>query len=567
MRKKSIVFMVMVPMLSLLGYGTAMAKSTYVTAFTTQYLTAYQAAHPGQAMTIANCTLCHLGAPPALNSFGMAYLGSGHNFATIEATDSDGDTYSNLTEIMALPQTYPGNIASVPTPPADTTKPLVSAFTIPATSSTLVIPITAFTATDNVQVTKYKVTTTATAPLPGAAGWTTTKPVNFSFTTAGIKTLYAWARDAAGNVSLSRSATTTITLTDAARPLVTGFTIPVTSSSLVIPITTFTATDNVRVTGYLVTATATAPLAGATGWTAARPANYTFLAASGLKTLYAWAKDAAGRVSLSRSATVTVTRTDAVKPVVSAFTAVPAATAKTATITLLTATDNVAVTGYKVTTTTAAPLAGATGWTALPPASFTFPTAGAKKLYAWAKDAAGNVSLSRVANVTVAAAPVAAAMAKVSAPITAPVATLIPVPTDGQMLKYMFTPAELPVVNPDPAQAMPIGIGPAATGGAAVNLDVALGQFAGPVDVYMTLYGPTGAGMCHALKAYNLDSATHSFEPVTGTVAPWHSGVMELNDSLPVAGVSPGTYMLTLEVTPAGMSDSSYAWSTYLTIQ
>lgn len=572
MRKKSIVSMVLVPMLSLLCYGAALAKPTYVTAFNTQYLAAYQTAHPGQAMTIANCTLCHPGGiPPALNSYGAAFLGSGHNFVTIAGLDSDGDTFSNLTEIMALPQTYPGNIASVPTPPADTTKPSVTGFAIPATSNSLVVPITAFTATDNVKVTKFKVTTTATAPLPGAAGWTITKPVNFSFPIPGVKTLYAWARDAAGNVSLSMSASTTITLTDAARPQVTAFAIPATSSTLVIPITTLTATDNVAVTGYKVTEKAAAPLAGATGWTAAKPANYTFLAASGAKTLYAWAKDAAGRVSLSMSAPVTVTRTDIVKPVVSAFTAVPAATANTATITVLTATDDVAVTLYKVTTTATAPLAGATGWTALPPASYRFPAAGAKKLYAWARDAAGNVSLSRVANVTVAAAPVAAAMAKVAAPITAPVATLIPVPANGQMLKFIYAPSELPVVNPDPTQAMPIGIGPVATGGTAVNLDVNLGQFEGPVDVYLTMHVPTGEAGSQAFMAHNFNAATNTFEPIAGAVAPWQPGVMELNakvwDALPLSDFAPGTYMLTLEVTPAGLRDSSYAWSTYLTIQ
>ena len=59
-----------------------------------------------------------------------------------------------------------------------------------------------------------------------------------------------------------------------------------------------TASDNVGVTGYLVTESSTKPSATAAGWTSAKPASYTF-ASAGAKTLYAWAKDAAGNVSSS----------------------------------------------------------------------------------------------------------------------------------------------------------------------------------------------------------------------------------------------------------------------------
>ena len=61
-------------------------------------------------------------------------------------------------------------------------------------------------------VTGYLVTETATAPLATAPGWTTPAPTAYTVTTAGSKTLYAWAKDAANNVSASRSATVTITL-------------------------------------------------------------------------------------------------------------------------------------------------------------------------------------------------------------------------------------------------------------------------------------------------------------------------------------------------------------------
>jgi hypothetical protein len=56
------------------------------------------------------------------------------------------------------------------------------------------------------------VTTSATAPLATASGWTSTPSVGYVFTSAGSHTLYAWAKDATGNVSVSKSANVTITL-------------------------------------------------------------------------------------------------------------------------------------------------------------------------------------------------------------------------------------------------------------------------------------------------------------------------------------------------------------------
>ena len=95
---------------------------------------------------------------------------------------------------------------------ADSTPPAVTSFNLPATATTLTVPISSFTATDNLAVTGYLLTETANAPVASAPGWTATAPTAYVFTTAGSKTLYAWAKDAAGNVSTSRSATVTITL-------------------------------------------------------------------------------------------------------------------------------------------------------------------------------------------------------------------------------------------------------------------------------------------------------------------------------------------------------------------
>jgi len=191
------------------------------------------------------------------------------------------------------------------TAPADIAVPTVTAFTLPATATSLTIPVSSFTATDNVAVTGYLVTTSATAPAASAAGWTGTAPTTVSAPGAGSVAFYAWAKDAAGNVSAGVSANITITLPDTAAPTVTAFTLPATAASLTIPVSSFTAADNVAVTGYLVTTSAAAPAANAAGWTGTAPTTVSAPGA-GSVTFYAWAKDAAGNVSAAKSATVAI---------------------------------------------------------------------------------------------------------------------------------------------------------------------------------------------------------------------------------------------------------------------
>ena len=100
----------------------------------------------------------------------------------------------------------------------DTTPPTVTAFTVPVTASTLTVGITTLTATDDVAVTGYLVNESAAAPSATAAGWSAAAPSSYTFATAGTKTLYAWAKDAAGNVSRSMSASVVVTLASVPEP-------------------------------------------------------------------------------------------------------------------------------------------------------------------------------------------------------------------------------------------------------------------------------------------------------------------------------------------------------------
>jgi hypothetical protein len=233
-------------------------------------------------------------------------------------------------------------------------------------------------------------------------------------------------------VSASRSASVTITLADTVAPVVTAFTLPATAASLTVTISSFTATDAVGVAAYLLTETATQPLAADTGWLSVKPTSYTF-ATAGAHTLYAWAKDTAGNVSASRSASVTITIPDTVAPVVTAFTLPASSASLTVTISLFIATDAVGVTAYLLAETATQPLAADARWVSVKPTNYTFATAGAHTLYAWAKDAAGNVSAGSSATVTIALPPPPAVMTLTvaSAPSTGVLVTVTPADNSG----------------------------------------------------------------------------------------------------------------------------------------
>jgi hypothetical protein len=91
---------------------------------------------------------------------------------------------------------------------ADATPPTVTAFTVPETGS-ITVTVTTFTASG--AATGYLITESATPPALNQSGWTATAPVSYTATSEGSKTLYAWTRDAAGNVSASVSDNATFT--------------------------------------------------------------------------------------------------------------------------------------------------------------------------------------------------------------------------------------------------------------------------------------------------------------------------------------------------------------------
>jgi len=240
-----------------------------------EFMDGFNTAYPNSPLK-GNCIVCHT-SPPRVNPYGKAFEDRDESFNRIESLDSDGDGFANLAEINA--GTFPGDPTSNPSAPpvtdgptlyaqncagchgplaqsskigrtaaqiqaainanvgnmgtlsnltaaqvqaiadalapkrADTTPPKVASFSAPSASSSLTVTISVFAATDDVGVTGYMITESATTPLPGNPAWSSSAPSSYTFTTPGPKTLYAWAKDAAGNVSSGVSATTTISST------------------------------------------------------------------------------------------------------------------------------------------------------------------------------------------------------------------------------------------------------------------------------------------------------------------------------------------------------------------
>ncbi len=363
--------------------------------------------------------------------------------------------------------------------PPDIEAPVITSFTIPATSDSLTVPITSFEATDNVEVTGYLLTETSSIPLASDPNWSVATSTTYTFSSEGTKTLYAWAKDAANNISTSSNASVTITLPppDTSPPILSEITPIATSTNDNTPDYTFhsdeagtityggscssssttaiagnnTITFNELTDGYYDSCTITVtdesdnasdPLlispftidtvipvitllgeepvnlyigdsytdAGATALddidgditvniVVVNPVNVNVV---GTYIITYNVSDAAGNPAQEVTRTVNVSEApDTEAPVITSFVIPATSTSLTVPITSFEATDNVGVTGYLLTETSTTPLLDDSNWSAATSTTYTFSSEGFKTLYAWAKDAANNISISSNASVTI----------------------------------------------------------------------------------------------------------------------------------------------------------------------
>jgi len=374
----------------------------------------------------------------------------------------------------------------------DVTAPTVTTFGIPSTSNSLTVSFTTpFTATDNVAVTGYLVNESSTPPAAGADGWSGTAQTQYVFSTTGDKTLYAWAKDAAGNVSTGVPASVTVDMTGPTGTVSNGNGTPTNDTTPTFNLTIADAgigitgaqmqfscdsvtwstweayatpkTDfNVRTgsgctdadgsktvyvkykdslgnvgssynTGAftLDTVSSNAALSGTpTSLTNSTSASITVAGTDivaykykldsgsyGSETLVATTldlsslddsehtvsvigKDSAGNWQAEGSATTYTWTVDTTAPVVT-FTIPSTSSSLTITFTSFSASDTNGVTGYLVNETATTPAIDDAGWAGTAQSSYAFSSAGAKTLYAWAKDEVGNISTAGTGSVTV----------------------------------------------------------------------------------------------------------------------------------------------------------------------
>ncbi len=124
------------------------------------------------------------------------------------ASTVDFDSGSNATNLVSSGS----NDAFIMKLGSDIFNPTVTDFIIPTFSTSLTVPITTFSASDNVGVSNYLITESDTMPLEGDIGWSVSIPTEYVFTTEGSKILYAWAKDEEGNISSSLTDTTLVDL-------------------------------------------------------------------------------------------------------------------------------------------------------------------------------------------------------------------------------------------------------------------------------------------------------------------------------------------------------------------
>jgi len=194
----------------------------------------------------------------------------------------------------------------------DNDAPVIDFFSLP-NDAVSPISITTFMVSDNLGVTGYMITESATPPPADDAGWQATKPTRITNASTGAVTFYAWTKDAAGNVSASASATVNVSA-DVTAPTVTDFTMQDPDFSPVAVITFSASDDSGVVAGYMVTESSSPPASGDADWLSAPPVKVATVT-GGATTFYAWARGSAGKVSAAASYPVTV-KVDTYDPLV-----------------------------------------------------------------------------------------------------------------------------------------------------------------------------------------------------------------------------------------------------------
>jgi len=142
--------------------------------------------------------------------------------------------------------------------------------------------------------------------------------------------------------------------------------------------------------------------------------------------------------------------------------------------------------------------------------------------------------------------------------------TFMQMPMAQEMFEY--GPITTPIMGTDISTTMPIGVGPVAMGGDIITVNVALGEFSNPMDMYLTVYAPAA----NPFTIY-LVHPDGTLKPASMGIEPWMAGVTDTDQTvtnMPTSSLEKGTYTLGLMATPTGGNRSTYyMWTTHFVVQ
>ena len=293
-------------------------------------------------------------------------------------------------------------------------------------STTSILLSLSLSATDNEGIVAYFVSSSNTEPNPASDGWTSIAPatsysdtVSFNLEGAtGIISIYAWFKDAAGNVSNPTFDTINVISNDASPPMNPSVLInngsSFTSSTAVI--LQLSADDDTGITAYYASESDTTPVASDSDWVPvssttnySAAVSFTLSAGNATKTVIVWFKDASNNVSGSSSDSIVFSSSDLLAPV-NASIIIDNNEELTESLLVdltISASDDTGVIGYYISESSSVPLGSSSGWSIVSSATefsaivpYTLSSDGIATVYVWFKDAGGNVSENANSSIT-----------------------------------------------------------------------------------------------------------------------------------------------------------------------
>ncbi|MBI2890188.1 MAG: hypothetical protein HYY13_05330 [Nitrospirae bacterium] len=246
----------------------------------------------------------------------------------------------------------------------------------------------------------------STQPTELDESWAAGKPTTFTLSGGdAIKTVYAWLKDAAGNVNSGPAVSAAIELdtTPPADPTLT-LTDQTSSSAAYTndPLVDASIVDDGTVSYWILSETQSSqPTESDGAWTTPKPTTLALLGGDGPKTAYVWLKDAAGNVNAGPVSTpITLDTVAPGGPTLALADPTPQTFGYSNTNPVdASIVDDGTVSYWLLSETQSSqPTESDGSWTTPKPTSFTLTVGdGTKTVYLWVKDAAGNVNAPPVA--------------------------------------------------------------------------------------------------------------------------------------------------------------------------